>query len=105
MRYGIGSMKPKIFLSDLTHTGRGIHAPTFPLGMSYVASYAKKNLSEDFEIKIFRFPHDLTTAIIDESPQLLCFSNYSWNFELSYKISSLAKQRDRNLIVVFGGPN
>ncbi len=101
----VGPMKKRIFLADLTHTGRGTHAPTFPLGMSYVASYAKKNLDEDFEIRIFRFPNDLTKAIVEESPQFLCFSNYSWNFELSYKISALAKQRDPRIIVVFGGPN
>jgi len=36
---------------------------------------------------------------------MLCFSAYSWNFELSYKFASLAKKRDPNLVVVFGGPN
>ncbi len=98
-------MKRKIFFADLTHTGRGIHAPTFPLGMAYVASYAKENLGDDFEIKIFRFPNDLTKTIITEMPDVLCFSNYSWNFELSYKISSLVKERYPQIIIVFGGPN
>lgn len=98
-------MKKKIFFADLTHTGRGIHAPTFPLGMAYVASYALKHLGEEFEIRIFRFPNDLTKAIIEEKPEVLCFSNYSWNFELSYKISCLVKEMFPRTVVVFGGPN
>ena len=36
---------------------------------------------------------------------MLCFSNFSWNFELSYKFAKLAKERDPTLITVFGGPN
>lgn len=98
-------MNKKIFLADLTHTGRGIHASTFPLGLSYVASYAKKELGDQYDIKVFKFPDHLVKAIIDESPDFLCFTNYCWNLELSYKMSSLAKQRNPNLIVVSGGPN
>src|SRR3989338_145499 len=98
-------MKKKVFLADLTHTGRGIHASTFPLGMSFVASYAKEHLGEDYEIKVFKFPDHLSAAIIEQSPDFLCFSNYSWNLELGYKISSLAKEINPKLIVISGGPN
>ena len=97
--------KKKIFFADLTHTGRGIHASTFPLGLSYVASYAKKELGDRFDIKVFKFADHLAKAIIDESPDFLCFTNYCWNLELSCKISSLAKERNPNLIVISGGPN
>ena len=36
--------KPKIYFADLTHTAHGISVATFPLGISYVLSYAKKHL-------------------------------------------------------------
>lgn len=98
-------MKRKIYFADLTHTAQGISASSFPLGISYVVSYATKMLGQDFETTLFKFPKDLVEALTVESPSLLCFSNYSWNFELSYKIASLAKARNPNLITVFGGPN
>ena len=98
-------MKKRIFFADLTHTGKGIHASTFPLGMSFVASYAKKCLADDFEISLFKFPEDLSKALIDTPPDFLCMSNYSWNLELAYKFSCLAKEKNPNLIVIFGGPN
>ncbi len=42
---------------------------------------------------------------IHTSPAILSFSNYSWNLELGYKFAFLAKERDPNVIIVFGGPN
>lgn len=99
-------MKKNIYFADLTHTARGIHSSTFPLGAAYVCSYAKKALGNDFEIKLFKFPDKLCQALIDgPSPSLLALSNYCWNLELSYNLSSWAKQRYPDLIVVFGGPN
>ncbi len=98
-------MKKKIYFADLTHTGKGIHASTFPLGMSFVATYAKEHLADDFEIEIFKFPENLAKALVENPPDILSMSNYSWNFELGYKFSSLAKEKNPNTVVVFGGPN
>jgi radical SAM superfamily enzyme YgiQ (UPF0313 family) len=97
--------KPKIYFADLTHTAQGISAATFPLGISYVLSYAKKHLGADFEVRLFKFPAALEEAIAQAPPKILSFSNYSWNLEISYKMASLAKARDPQLITVFGGPN
>ena len=36
---------------------------------------------------------------------MICFSNYSWNLELGYKFASLVKEKDPNIVTVFGGPN
>jgi len=98
-------LKPKIYFADLTHMAQGLSAPTFPLGISYVLSYAKSQLRNDFEFRLFKFPDALEVAIKTEPPQVLCFSNFSWNLELSYKIATLAKKRDPSLVTVFGGPN
>jgi hypothetical protein len=98
-------MKKKIFIADLTHTARGIHASTFPLGTAYVASFAQEALGEDFEIKLFKFPEELSQRIVDDHPVVLALSNYSWNLQLGYKLSCWAKKQYPDLIVVFGGPN
>jgi len=98
-------MKKAIWISDLTHTAQGIGANGFPLGASYIYSYAKKNFENEFDFKLFKLPIHLQEALQHTSPTILSFSNYSWNLELGYTFAFLAKQRDPNVIVVFGGPN
>ena len=94
-----------IFFADLTHTAQGISAPTFPLGVSYVAAYAQQELGKDFNFRLFKFPADLERALREEPPLALCLSNYSWNFELSYKLASRAKARYPDMAVICGCPN
>ena len=65
-------LKPKIYFADLTHTAQGISAPTFPLGISYVLSYAKSQLDRGIDFQLFKFPADLELAIREGSPQILC---------------------------------
>ena len=97
--------KKEIWIADLTHTEQGIVARTFPLGASCIYTYAKKKTGDEFNFRLFRFPSDLNEALTEKSPQMLCFSNFMWNFNLSYKFASIAKQRDPNLIIIWGGPN
>ena len=47
--------KQSIWISDLTHTAQGSSSWTFPLGASYVFSYAKQELGSEFDIKLFKF--------------------------------------------------
>jgi len=94
-----------IFFVDLTHTSQGVVAPTFPLGISFVASYAQKMLGPGYRYRLFKFPHDLNKALETERPTFLCFSNFSWNFELAYRFAEKAKARWGDVITVFGGPN
>ena len=98
-------MKKNIWISDLTHTAQGIGANGFPLGASYVYSYAKKTFENEFNFKLFKLPIHLQEALQHTSPTIFSFSNYSWNLELGYKFAFLAKQRDPSVITVFGGPN
>ena len=97
--------KVNIWLSDLTHTAQGISAATFPLGVSFVYSYAKKVFGNEFNFDLFKFPSHLTKALNRQLPTVLSFSNYSWNFELAYKFASVVKQNNPNVVTIFGGPN
>ena len=97
--------KTRVYIGDLTHTGSGIMAMTFPLGTSYVAAYAEQELGDRFDFRLFKFPDPLSRAIRSEPPTVLALSNYSWNLELGYKLSAWAKQHNPNLVVIFGGPN
>jgi radical SAM superfamily enzyme YgiQ (UPF0313 family) len=98
-------VKPALFFADLTHTAQGISASTFPLGVSYVMSYARQQLGDDFEMQLFKMPHDLERACRDRRPLILACSNYSWNLELTLTLARLAKKQDPSLIVILGGPN
>ena len=97
--------KRDIWISDLTHTAQGITSHTFPLGVSLVYSYAKQELGKEFNFKLFKFPSQLSDAMNEKSPAMLCFSNFSWNLELGYKFAHLAKLKNPNVVTVFGGPN
>ena len=98
-------MKKAIWISDLTHTAQGIGANGFPLGASYIYAYAKKIFGNEFDFKLFKLPTHLEEELRSTSPTIFSFSNYSWNLELGYKFALLAKQRDPNVVTVFGGPN
>jgi hypothetical protein len=95
----------RIYFADLTHTAQGVSAATFPLGVSFVFAHARRELPDCFECKLFKMPDKLAGAIAAAPPHMLCFSNYSWNMRLSYKIAELAKRRHPGTVVVFGGPN
>lgn len=97
--------KEAIYISDLTHTAQGISANTFPLGASYVFSYAKQQLGDSFDFKLFKFPDELSKNLDTRIPKVMCFSAYSWNLELSYKYASVVKREYPDIIIVFGGPN
>jgi len=97
--------KPKIFLADLTHTAMGISSLTFPLGTAFVASYADAQLGGEYEFKLFKYPKETAEAILDETPKIVAFSNYSWNFEIGYRMAKWAKEKNPDVITVFGGPN
>jgi len=98
-------MKRQAFFADLTHTAQGISAATFPLGISFIVSYAAKELGSDFDFRLFKFPEALEAALREDIPNIICFSNYSWNLRLAYKFAALAKARKPEVIVIFGGPN
>jgi radical SAM superfamily enzyme YgiQ (UPF0313 family) len=97
--------KINIWLSDLTHTAQGISAATFPLGVSFVYSYSKQILGNEFNFDLFKFPSHLDEALRNRFPTVLSFSNYSWNFELAYRFASVVKQHNPNVVTIFGGPN
>jgi len=98
-------MKPIIYFADLTHTASGYNSPTFPIGIAYVLVNAKKTLGTDLEYRLFKFPEQLASAIMERPPAVLALSNFSWNSELAYKLNCWAKENNPYLISIFGGLN
>ena len=56
-------MATKISFADLSHTGQIVAANTIPLGVAYVATYAKDKIKDDIDVEIFRYPDDLSNYL------------------------------------------
>ena len=97
--------KKLIYLADLTHTGQIVSANVHPLGIGLIAAYAYQELGERVEIELFKYPDDLGRALDRRKPDIMGFSNYSWNFNLGYAFAERVKRVAPETIVVFGGPN
>lgn len=97
--------KKTIYLADLTHTGQSIASNVFPLAIGLIASYVEKMLPDQYEIELFKYPDDLSAACQRKLPDVIGFSNYSWNLNLSIDFAKKIKERSPSTIVVFGGPN
>lgn len=96
----------KIWLADLTHTQQTIASDSMPLGIAALATYGQKQLGEKVEFRLFKYPEKLIQAFLtEEKPDLIGFSNYIWNLDLSYSIAERMKREKPDLAVVFGGPN
>ena len=98
-------MSIKITLADLTYTNQGYPSVSFPFGAALVASYAKKILGDKIEYELFKYPKDFQNHVEKEKPKIICFTNYSWTFDLSYQYSKIIKSKHPETIVIFGGPN
>lgn len=88
---------------NLTHPGHSCLA--FPLGSSLIASFALKNFGEKINVEIFKDPNNLAAYLEKNDPKVVCFSNYYWNFNVSYEFAKRIKKHNPRTVIVFGGPN
>ena len=76
------------------------------MAIGCLATYTEKQLPWLNPIKIFKYPQKLCDTIEKEGfPEIMCFANYVWNFNLSYEFTKFVKKKSPNTIIVFGGPN
>lgn len=97
--------KNLLYFADLTHTGPVISSDVFPYGAGMVAAYLLENFRDEVEVELFKFPSDLARALEERKPDMVGFSNYSWNFYLSYDFTERIKRKYPSTIILFGGPN
>jgi radical SAM superfamily enzyme YgiQ (UPF0313 family) len=97
--------KTVIYLADLTHRGLVLSSNVFPLSIGLIAAYLIKKRPNDFDIELFKYPEDLSSAIEKKKPDIIGFANYSWNFHISYEFTRVIKKIWPDLPIVFGGPN
>jgi radical SAM superfamily enzyme YgiQ (UPF0313 family) len=98
-------MAQKIYFADLTHTGVRINSNAFPLGVGCVMAHANSELKDLISSDLFKFPEGLNEALLKQTPDMLCMSNFCWNINLSYAFIKYVKKINPSVITVFGGPN
>lgn len=98
--------KIRIYLADLTYTQQTIAADVIPQAIGSIASYLHNNFQLEEQIKLFKYPEKLIDCLESSpTPDVIGFSNYIWNFDLSYKFCKIIKDKYPNIITIFGGPN
>ena len=96
-------MDRKIYLADLTHTTITISNDSFPLNVGMVGAYCKQ-FYPDLSMNLFKYPEKLISQINRDMPDLLGLSNYPWNHHLNISIAKYVKSKNKNIVIVFGGP-
>jgi len=99
--------KVKIFLCDLTYTQQGIVAEFVPYGIGCLKSYFLKHSrnADKCDIALFKYPESFIERFSKDNPEIVGFSNYIWNPDLSYGLAEEIKRRNPGTFIIFGGPN
>lgn len=98
-------MSIKIWLCDLTYTQQVVSSEVMPAAVGELATYCMAHMSPSPSFRIFKYPEKLIAALRTEQPQIIGFSNYVWNSQLSYEFAKVIKAKFPETIVVMGGPN
>jgi len=95
--------KMSIWLADLTYTQQSLASDVVPAAIGGLAEIAETLLG--VEAKIYKIPDDLLRDLSLTQPDVLGFSNYVWNSNLSLTIARIVRQKFPEVIIVMGGPN
>lgn len=99
----------RVWLADLTYTGQdtqSLGADTFPLAVGCIATYTESQIQFTHPIRLFRYPERVTQALLDEgAPDIMGFSNFVWNSELSLAFARRLKELSPKTLIVMGGAN
>jgi radical SAM superfamily enzyme YgiQ (UPF0313 family) len=97
----------RVYLADLGHNQVTISSDVYPLGVANLATYLAAYLQapEKPQIAVFREPQDLKAALDSARPDVVGFSSYSWNHNLSLSFARYAKRQHPDTITLMGGPN
>ena len=95
----------KIWLADLTYTQQQISSEAMPAAVGGIATFTELVLELKNPIQIYKYPEKLANDLENETPNIIGFSNYLWDLELSLAFARRIKQVNPKVITVFGGPN
>ena len=94
-----------IYLADLANDFIEICNKSVPIGIGYVGAYCKQMFKGGVNVLPFRTLEPLLEQIKKEAPDVIGFSSYNWNYNLSLKAAGLIKKEFPKCMIVFGGAN
>ena len=97
--------KLQIYLGDLTYNTVAISTEAMPLNVGFIGAYCKEKFGDQVEISVFKYIEDIENAIKKSPPDVLALSNYIWSYNLSSEIFKIAKDINKSIVTVWGGPN
>ena len=100
----ISKYRQNIWFADLTHTAQGISAATFPLGVSYVYSYAKKTLGDRIS-KIQVIDGDVESVDLADLEGFDVVGFYATTFNYLRTCEYAAHAKSKGATIVLGGPH
>lgn len=96
----------RVWLVDLTYTQLGVSAETIPQAVGGLATHAATRMQLTKPVRVFKYPERLAAALRAEGPpDVIGFSNYVWNSNLSLAFATQIKRRAPETVVIFGGPH
>lgn len=100
---------PRIWLCDLTYNQQSIANDTVPAAIGGIAA-AISATHKNCKIKLFKFPENLFTELEKQGshqgpPDIISFSNYSWNVNISTECARRISSVFPEVFFVSGGPN
>ena len=95
----------QVWLCYLCYTQQIVSAEVMPAAVGGIATFCEAHLEPAPEVRVFKYPEKLIEAMKKGTPHIIGFSNYCWNFELSYGFAQLFKRKYPDTVVVMGGPN
>lgn len=94
-----------IWLADLTYTQQQISAELIPQAIGGIATFLETRIELDQPVRIFKYPEALAAALQTGVPDIIGFSNYVWNSNLSSAFARRLRELSPSTIIVFGGPH
>jgi radical SAM superfamily enzyme YgiQ (UPF0313 family) len=96
--------KLAVYLADIFHDQVAVQ-DTVPLNIGYLAQALVSSYSNQVEVRLFKYPGKLLSALRESPPHVLALSNYTWNEQLSLRFGRIAKSLDPEILTIMGGPN
>ena len=93
-----------VYIADLAHDHFKVNQYT-PTGIGYLTAYSKFKLGDQVDFRLFKSVNKLLDAYDKEKPDLVGFSNYTWNNGLSRFAGEKFKKDNPSLPIIMVGPN
>lgn len=95
-----------IWLCDLTYTQQTIASDVMPMAVGSIGAYTRAHVSPAPVVRLFKYPEALARALDEDGPpDVIGFSNYIWNLNLSASFAAVIKRHHPGVVTVLGGPN